>query len=472
MNKRAAELAGSELAGATDWLVVVLGCLLQASWSSVRCRMALLLLLLLLGSPARLFVAGQAPACGLTLHEGVSLGSGHFYEQDNSTVAQCCALCSKTPKCVSFVFSRKKLHGGAACFLMPNADPGAKGTEFTSGCHGATCTPPPPPPAPHVKPAPKGAHNVLMLAVDDLRPTGAVFGEPEVLVPTLDKLARESVVFKNAWVQAATCGVSRASLLTGRRPDTTEVLNNGVCPFTVNPQHAGWISLPQYFRLNGFTTAGLGKIWHPNICEGAALGEQAASWSLPYYHAPCISLGSIFNGSCFEDFPFKLPGGGRKVIGAYANASATTDDDTPDGMIATHAVETLTKLAGQRKASGKPFFVAVGFHKPHLPHIAPKRYFDMYPIEKVSLPKHEAAPSGLPAVAWNGCSEFKSYPDNAEAARVSGFSQDRPFNASWTQWQRQAYFAAASFMDAQLAKVMGAMERLQLMDNTVIALWG
>ena len=96
----------------------------------------------------------------------------------------------------------------------------------------------------------------------------------------------------------------------------------------------------------------------------------------------------------------------------------------------------------------------------------------MYPIEKVSLPKHEAAPSGLPAVAWNGCSEFKSYPDNAEAARVSGFSQDQPFNASWTRWQRQAYFAAASFMDAQLAKVMGAMETLQLMDNTVIALWG
>lgn len=307
-------------------------------------------------------IAAQS-ACGLTLHEGVALGSGHFYEQDNSTVAQCCALCSETPKCVSFVFSKKKTHGGAACFLMPNAQPGAKGQEFTSGCHGASCTAPPPPPTPPIKPAPKGAHNVLMVAVDDLRPSGAAFGEPEILVPTLDKLASESVVFDNAWVQAATCGVSRASLLTGRRPDTTEVLNNGVCPFTVNPQHAGWVSLPQYFRLHGYSTAGLGKIWHPNICEGAAVGEQAASWSLPYYHAPCISLGSIYNGSCFEDYPFQLPGGGKKVIGAYANASATTDDDTPDGMIAKHAVETLTQLAGEREAGGKPFFVAVGFHK-------------------------------------------------------------------------------------------------------------
>ena len=250
-----------------------------------------------------------------------------------------------------------------------------------------------------------------------------------------------------------------------------QVLDNGVCPFTSNPQHASWVSLPQYFRINGFTTAGLGKIWHPNVCEGAAVGEQAASWSLPYYHAPCISLGSIYNGSCFEDYPFKLPGGGKKVIGAYANASATTDDDTPDGMIANHAVATLTKLAEeQQQAGGKPFFVAVGFHKPHLPHIAPKKYFDLYPIEKVSMPKHEASPIGLPAVAWNGCGEFKSYPDNAKAAHEAGFSQDTPFNASWTRWQRQSYFAAASFMDAQLAKVIGAMERLNLMDNTVIAL--
>ena len=97
-----------------------------------------------------------------------------------------------------------------------------------------------------------------MLAVDDLRPIGAVFGEPEALVPTLDKLASESVVFGNAWVQCATCGVSRSSLLTGRRPDTTQVLQNGLCPFTVDPRHKDWVSLPQYFKNHGYTTAGLG----------------------------------------------------------------------------------------------------------------------------------------------------------------------------------------------------------------------
>jgi iduronate 2-sulfatase len=318
-------------------------------------------------------------------------------------------------------------------------------------------------------PAPcKNCHNVLMFAVDDLRPVGASFGESEALVPTLDKLASESVVFTNAWVQAATCGVSRSSLLTGRRPDTTEALNNGVCPFTVNPAHKDWVSLPQYFRQRGFVTAGLGKIFHPNTCEGAAVGEQAAAWELPYYHAPCISLGSIYNGSCYEDFPFKLPGGGKKIVGAYANASAQNDDDTPDGMIAKHAVATLHQLAQDKS---KPFFLAVGFHKPHLPHIAPKKYFDMYPIDKVSLPTNEFAPHGLPAVAWNGCSEFLSYPDNAQAKRASGFSRSAPFDPMWTRYQRQAYFAASSFMDAQLTKVMNTMESLSLMDNTVIALW-
>jgi len=101
--------------------------------------------------------------------------------------------------------------------------------------------------------------------VDDLRPIGAVFGEPEAKMPNLDALAKSSTSFVNSWVQAATCGVSRSSLLTGRRPDTTRVLSNGGCPFTNEPQHKAWQSLPEYFAQNGYVTAGMGKIFHPNI---------------------------------------------------------------------------------------------------------------------------------------------------------------------------------------------------------------
>ena len=157
------------------------------------------------------------------------------------------------------------------------------------------------------------------------------------------------------------------------------------------------------------------------MCEGAAVGEQSAAWSLPYYHAPCISLGSIYNGSCFEDYPFKLPGGGAKITSAYANATGE-DDDLPDGMIALHAVATLKKLAAEPK---KPFFIAVGFHKPHLPHIAPKKYFDLYP--NVSLAANEYPPENLPKVAWNGCGEFNGYPDNKAAAKAADFGEHTPF---------------------------------------------
>ena len=99
-----------------------------------------------------------------------------------------------------------------------------------------------------------------------------------------------------------------------------------------------------------------------------------------------------------------------------------------------------------------------------MPHIAPKKYFDLYPIDKVSLPTNEYAPKDLPEVAWNGISEFRSYPDNAQAAKEAGFGPATPFNATWTRHQRQAYFAAASFMDAQLAKVIMAFNCLPLLE--------
>ena len=151
-----------------------------------------------------------------------------------------------------------------------------------------------------------------MIAVDDLRPLGGAFGEPEALTPHLDALAARSTIFTNAYAQAATYGVSRASLLTSRRPDTTEVLTNSLCPFDTRAEHKTWVSLPGYFRQNGFATIGLGKIFPPNTCKGAAVLERAA-WSMkPFYHAPC---NSIYNHTCFESFPGPLPEGpGGKVL--------------------------------------------------------------------------------------------------------------------------------------------------------------
>lgn len=327
--------------------------------------------------------------------------------------------------------------------------------------------------------------NVLMIAMDDLRPAGAAFGVPEVLMPNLDALAARSTIFTNAYVQAATCGVSRSSLLTSRRPDTTQVVyNNGVCPFTTRPEHASWVSLPEYFRRSGYSTHGLGKIFHPNVCDGAAVGEQAAAWSEPYYHAPCISLGSIYNHTCYEEYPGPLPEGpGGKVTSIYENTTANSAEDMPDGMIAAHAVRQLRALGarpargaveGESSPSPPPFFMAVGFHKPHLPHIAPAEFFELYPEEQVSLPSEasRSAPRAAPVGAWNECGEFLSYKNNKATAEARGFGHDVHLNDTETRLRRRAYYAAASFADAQLGKVLDELRNSGLESSTVVALYG
>ena len=302
-----------------------------------------------------------------------------------------------------------------------------------------------------------GLKNVLMLVVDDLRPVGKAFGQPEALTPNIDALAARGTIFSNAYVQAATCGVSRSSFLTGRRPDTTQVLDNDVCPFSTQPEHEDWLSMPAYFANSGYQTHGIGKIWHPNICEGAEVGEHAADWTNGYYHAPCISLGSIYNHTCYEDYPGPLPmGPGGKVTSIYANATQNSADDMPDGMIAAHAVDTLKEYSQKLRENQdeKPFFLAVGFHKPHLPHIAPKEFFDLYPLEDVSLPSEadRSAPQTLDGV-WPDSAEFRTYADVAKMTKAENFSETNHLTDKSTREQRRAYYAAASFTDAQIGKV-------------------
>ena len=329
--------------------------------------------------------------------------------------------------------------------------------------------------AAHDTPSPM---NVLMIAVDDLRNAGAAFGDPSVRMPNLDKLALRSVAFREAFVQAATCGVSRTSLLTGRRPDTTKVLGNGGCPFTNDPNHKDWQSIPQYFRLAGYTTAGFGKVFHPGVCDGADAGEQRAAWSETYFHAPCVSLGSIYNGTCYENntggTPHLPASAAGKVTSHYANGTLDAAEAMPDTMILERAVARIKELAGAR-AAASPFFLAVGFHKPHLPHIAPKEFFDLYPLDSIALPDDAslAAPQNAPKVAWNECGEFMSYHDVKKYFGQSRFNRDTPIaNQTYLRMQRQAYYAAASYADDNIGKLLAALDASGFANNTVVALWG
>ena len=220
-------------------------------------------------------------------------GPGHYKEVENVTSAEkCCELCAAENagqlQCFSWTYNGNKDNG--ACFFRPGKGTGETNSTKARPCiSGQMATTPTPPPSP-APPAPAGALNVLMFAMDDLRPIGKAFGEPEALMPNLDALAENSTIFTQAYAQvlsfpmsmpathhlypqAATCGVSRASLLTSRRPDTTEVLSNGACPFA-KAGHADWVSLPSHFRNHGYKTAGFGKIYHPNVCDGALVGEE------------------------------------------------------------------------------------------------------------------------------------------------------------------------------------------------------
>jgi iduronate 2-sulfatase len=221
---------------------------------------------------------------------------------------------------------------------------------------------------------------VLLFAVDDLRAQfGEVYQAPEVLTPHLDALSSRdgAVTFRRSYVQYAHCVVSRASILSGRRPGYTSV-RTGV-PFGAHarssvgasstrpkdgkygPDHCarGWgnyTTLPTYFREHGWVTAGGGKVFHPDTCDGAALGEDRFAWSLPYFHAPCFQWGSL---PCRGTESDPQHGKGCGVPSWIANETAT-DGEVPDGMITDNAVMQLKHLA----ASGLPWFLAVGLHKP------------------------------------------------------------------------------------------------------------
>eukprot|EP00054_Salpingoeca_dolichothecata_P022846 m.150753 g.150753 ORF g.150753 m.150753 type:complete len:222 (-) comp24482_c0_seq1:445-1110(-) len=154
---------------------------------------------------------------------------------------------------------------------------------------------------------------------------------------------------------------------------------------------------------------------------------------------------------------------------SWISNTTSTDEQMPDGMIADQAISWMD---GFVKNKSSPFFLAVGFHKPHLPHFAPSKYFDMYPLENVSLPANTHVPIGLDDFVWNPCSEFLSYDDASAAAKEVHFNIRVNMTVEEQRLQRRAYFAATTYADAQIGRVLDKLDELNLTDNTIIALWG
>ena len=301
--------------------------------------------------------------------------------------------------------------------------------------------------------------NVLFLAVDDLRPELGCYGHDLIKSPNIDMLASRSMLFERAYCQVAVCSPSRASLMTGRRPDTNHVWKIAANEYWRNYTNA--TSIPQYFKENGFISIGMGKLYHPGAPSGD--DDSAYSWSpegLPYFHSKKR---------------------GNETV-SWFSFSGIEDNQLKDGDIAEHAVSVLQELRQNRSnGDNRPFFLGVGFHKPHLPFYAPSRYYDLYPpASEIKLANNPNPPKGMPDIAWSVWGELRHYSDMEKLFNVTKCSTDAQASINGkecrmpdevTRELRRAYYSCVSYTDAQIGRVIKELEMQGFSDDTIIMLW-
>lgn len=283
--------------------------------------------------------------------------------------------------------------------------------------------------------------NVLFIAVDDLRPELGCYGQDQIKSPNIDKLAALGTVFNRAYCQVAVCGASRASLLTGLRPTPKRFLNYQTYAEKDAP---GAMTLPEEFRRNGYHCISNGKVFHHRGDTGNR------SWSEPAWRPPIGGATTLHPGS-------KTMVGGTKNRGPVFEAPDVPDNAYPDGQIADKTIDDLKRM----KKEGKPFFLACGFLKPHLPFYAPKKYWDLYDWEKITIADNQYSPEKAPA-SLRGSGEIHSYHN-----RNIEYNSDE-----WHRSCRQGYYACVSYIDAQIGKMLETLDELGLRENTIVILWG
>lgn len=284
------------------------------------------------------------------------------------------------------------------------------------------------------------APNVLFIAIDDLRPALGCYGDPLAQSPNIDRLASEGRLFQGAYAQQAVCGPSRASLMTGRVPDAIRVWHNRHLFRDTLPDA---VTLPQLFKQHGYHTVSIGKTFSGNPKE-----EDPASWSEPF----------VLRGEGWETYadPESVRGSGK---GLPYEAADVPDEGYIEGKMTRMAVERLAQF----KQAQQPFFLAVGYFKPHLPFNAPKRYWDMYDPAQFALQDQAEEVDGAPKLAYHTHRELGGY---------VGVPKDEDVTEAEALALRHGYYACVSYVDAQVGKLLEALEDLDLARNTLVVLWG
>jgi iduronate 2-sulfatase len=302
----------------------------------------------------------------------------------------------------------------------------------------------------------KPKYNVLFIASDDLRPELGAYGVAGIKTPNIDKIAARAVRFDNAYAQYPVCNPSRTSLLTGRYPTETRVINNNDYFRRIDPQT---VTLPQYFKNNGYATLRSGKIFHGGIDDEVSWteGGEPVNPNITERGNPNFKPTKSAAVDPDDEEPAQTPAANTKASNSDRIIVLEGDGEKHgDYKAATRAIQLMEKYREQ------PFFLAVGFVKPHSPPTAPKRFFDLYDVNTISLPVDfgttPKAPPGFP--------EISIPPRNAD------LFIGRESTPELAREMKRAYWASVSFMDAQVGRVIDALERNGLKDNTIIVFWG
>lgn len=310
--------------------------------------------------------------------------------------------------------------------------------------------------------------NVLFICVDDLRPELGCCGADYIHSPNIDKLASEGFVFTRHFVNIPTCGASRNCLLTGRLPVSVAHLNNNIMANTLSVQQENEIpeTFIHHLRRNGYYTVGIGKITHyPDGYVYDYLEPKSDRLELPYSWDEML-LNDKKWGSGHNAFFGYSNGTNRnsldKKVKPYEMADVP-DTAFADGLTAELAIKKLNEL----KRKKQPFFLAVGFFKPHLPFTAPKKYWDLYNENELPLSPVPFIPRNVNRAGLHSSNEFNQYLLGEEKA-----SLDAPLSDGYARKLRHAYFACVSYIDAQIGKVLNELEQLDMDQNTIVVLWG
>lgn len=316
-----------------------------------------------------------------------------------------------------------------------------------------------------------GQPNILFLSMDDLKPELGCYGSERVKTPNMDQLAKEGMLFTHHYVQQAVCGPSRASMFSGLRPDTTKVWD---LKHTCREECPKAFTMQEYFKKAGYETAGSGKIMH------GFKNEDPPSWSIPYVHSEHLpyaggkvpALYTQYQSEAIHAAAEKLKQSGLKKYKekqqfmAKLNAKPATEClDLPDNAYSDGAMtEWGIGMLDQFAKSGQPFFLTLGYRKPHLPFVAPKKYWDLFNRDEIDLAEFREMPDGAPAYAYHPGYELGGYSDIEIKELKNNPEKQRELI--------HGYYACVAYVDAQIGKVMGKLKETGLDKNTIIVLWG